>query len=59
LCQVFVSPEGALRIVKNLGGKGFLFVINRNPGDLDTPENINAFLETLNREAKNNEFRID
>jgi len=27
LCQVFVSPEGARTIVKYLGGRGFLFVI--------------------------------
>jgi hypothetical protein len=28
LCQVYVSAEGALRIVQELGGKGLVFVIN-------------------------------
>jgi len=27
LCQVYISAEGALRIVRNLGGKGFLLAI--------------------------------
>jgi hypothetical protein len=28
LCQVTVSPEGALTIIRELGGKGFTFVID-------------------------------
>ena len=28
LCQVFVTPEGALEIARNLGGRGFAFVVN-------------------------------
>ncbi len=38
LCQVFVSPEGALTIARELGGKGFTFVIEDPaipPEDLD------------------------
>jgi len=49
LCQVFVRPEGALKIVRNLGGKGFLFVINHD-GELDEPEDAAAFLGRLARE---------
>jgi 5-methyltetrahydrofolate--homocysteine methyltransferase len=46
LCQVFVSPEGALKIVKNLGGKGFLLVIQHD-GALDEPEDAAAFLKVV------------
>lgn len=50
LCQVFVSPEGARTIVKNLGGQGFLLVI-RDPGpDFLDPERARAFLRTLAQE---------
>ena len=50
LCQVFVSPEGARHIVKNLGGRGFLLVI-ANPGpDFHDPERAQAFLKTLAQE---------
>ena len=27
LCQVYVTPEGALKIARELGGKGFAFCI--------------------------------
>lgn len=48
LCQVFVSPEGARTIVKNLGGRGFLFVIQPVSGsELQNPEDAHAFLKTL------------
>ena len=48
LCQVFVSPEGARTIVKNLGGRGFLFVIQPVSGsDFQNPEEAQAFLELL------------
>jgi len=50
LCQVFVSPEGALRIVKNLGGKGFLLVISTPEEWYDHPEEAEAFLKTLYKE---------
>ena len=50
LCQVFVSPEGARHIVKNLGGRGFLLVV-LNPGpDFRDPERAEAFLKTLAQE---------
>ena len=47
LCQVFVSPEGARRIVKNLGGKGFLLVIDGDRPEFQNPEVVQAFLKTL------------
>jgi len=46
LCQVFVSPEGARRIVKNLGGRGFLLVIGDGAEFVD-PAQAEAFLKTL------------
>jgi hypothetical protein len=49
-CQVFVSPEGARKIVKNLGGKGFLFVIQHNDRAFLDPERARAFLRTLAEE---------
>jgi hypothetical protein len=48
LCQVFVSPEGARTIVSNLGGRGFLFVIQPVSGsDFQNPEEAQAFLRAL------------
>ena len=52
LCQVFVSPAGARRIVRELGGKGFLFVVNSWEGEISTSEEAEAFLETLAEEDK-------
>lgn len=49
LCQVFVTPEGARRIVRNLGGKGFLLVIG-NVNRFLEPERAAAFLKTLKEE---------
>jgi hypothetical protein len=49
LCQVFVSPEGARTIVKNLGGKGFLLAIFGGPQFAD-PEVAEGFLKTLAQE---------
>ena len=49
LCQVFVSPEGARTIVKNLGGKGFLLVVSGGPEFVD-PEVADGFLEMLAQE---------
>ena len=40
LCQVFVSAEGALTIVRELGGQGFLLAINESL----TPREGMAFL---------------
>lgn len=53
LCQVFVRPEGALSIVKNLGGKGFLLVIQAEENELTTSEEVHAFLKALEKENKN------
>ena len=50
LCQVFVSPEGARTIVRNLGGRGFLFVIDPGPGEFQNPDEARAFLKTLAEE---------
>ena len=44
LCQVTVSPEGALTIIRELGGKGFAFVIDEPQL---TPDQGQAFLEEL------------
>jgi 5-methyltetrahydrofolate--homocysteine methyltransferase len=49
LCQVFVSPQGARRIVKNLGGKGFLLVVSADAAFQD-PDQVHAFLKTLREE---------
>jgi len=49
LCQVSVTPEGALHIVKNLGGRGFMFWIQPGP-EFQDPEQVQAFLDTLARE---------
>lgn len=50
LCQIYTSPEGARQIVSNLGGKGFLLVIQSNPDEFLDPENAKAFLRTLKEE---------
>jgi hypothetical protein len=51
LCQVFVTPEGARTIVRNLGGRGFLFVIQPvSESDFRNPEEARAFLKTLAEE---------
>lgn len=50
LCQVFVSPEGARTIVQNLGGRGFMLVIQHaDPGFAD-PDVAQAYLDQLARE---------
>jgi hypothetical protein len=43
LCQVYVSAKGALRIVRELGGKGFVLAINESL----TPNQGTAFLDEL------------
>ena len=50
LCQVFVTPEGARRIVKNLGGKGFLLVVDSYGAEFQNPAVAQAFLQTLKEE---------
>lgn len=49
LCQVFVGPQGARRIVQNLGGKGFLLAVSHG-GELDDPQDAAAFLKLLQQE---------
>lgn len=49
LCQLFVTAEGALTIVKNLGGKGFLLHIQEEM----TAQEAEAFLKLLAREDAN------
>ena len=43
LCQVYVSAEGALKIARELGGKGFTFMITDPPSEGE----INGLLTTL------------
>lgn len=50
LCQVFVSPEGARTIVRNLGGRGFLLVISDPNRDFVDPERAKGFLKLLAQE---------
>jgi 5-methyltetrahydrofolate--homocysteine methyltransferase len=50
LCQVFVTPEGALRIVRTLGGKGFLFVVRGDYEEFPDAARAQAFLDVLRRE---------
>ena len=50
LCQVFVRPEGARRIVQNLGGKGFLLVIQHEEDEFRDPEVAGTFLKLLAQE---------
>jgi 5-methyltetrahydrofolate--homocysteine methyltransferase len=47
LCQVYVTPEGARRIVQNLGGRGFLLDIYHDDNSFADPEVAAAFLRTL------------
>ena len=47
LCQIFVTPEGARRVVQSLGGRGFLFVIQHNHREFDDPARVDAFLRQL------------
>jgi hypothetical protein len=49
LCQVTVSPEGALTIIRALGGKGFCFIIDEPPL---TPAEGAAFLRELDETTK-------
>ena len=48
LCQVYVTLEGALKIVRELGGKGFLFDI-LDFGKTITPTQVEHFFSALER----------
>ncbi len=51
LCQLFVTPEGARTIVRELGGRGFAFYINRQMPH----EEANRFIDMIQREDRNNQ----
>jgi len=46
LCQLYVTPEGARTIVRNIGGTGFMFSIS----DPMTADEADAYLRLLSRE---------
>ena len=48
LCQVYVSPRGARKIVQEIGGEGFAFYINA--GSAMTEDEITDFLKVLEKE---------
>jgi 5-methyltetrahydrofolate--homocysteine methyltransferase len=50
LCQVYVTPEGAERIVRTIGGRGFLFLIWQYGRQFEDPEQADAFLHKLAQE---------
>lgn len=55
LCQVFVTPEGARTIVRNLGGQGFFLVIQTEQSqDFLNSEEAKAFLKILAEEDISN-----
>jgi hypothetical protein len=49
LCQLFVSAEGARTIVREIGGKGFVFSITENMNEQDAQD----YIHLLAREDKN------
>jgi hypothetical protein len=49
LCQVCVTPEGALKIARELGGKGFAFCIGN--GDFLTIDEAQACAEAFRAEG--------
>jgi hypothetical protein len=54
LCQVYVTPEGALKILEALGGEGFLFALwqEDDSGHRDlTPQEAEAALNMLSKEG--------
>ena len=48
LCQLYIDPGGALDVVRELGGRGFCFIIVQYPQML--PDEIHAFLSVLEAE---------
>ena len=44
-CQVYVTPEGALKIARTLGGRGFIFGIN---GEMEK-EDAKSFLRLMEK----------
>ena len=50
LCQLFTSPEGALRIVREHGGKGFMLGV----GGRFTEQEAKDFVDTIAKEGRRN-----
>jgi len=50
LCQIFTDPAGALKIVRNHGGKGFMFGLGGTEGWAD--EQIADFQKQLEKEGR-------
>lgn len=50
LCQVSVTPEGARRIVREVGGRGFLFVLSASHREFPDAASAKQFLDALARE---------
>jgi hypothetical protein len=46
LCQIYVSPEEALNVVRNIGGRGFAFYVNQRM----QPQEAEAFLAKMKTE---------
>jgi hypothetical protein len=46
LCQIYVSPEEALNVVRNLGGKNFALYVNQRM----SAEEAGAFLKKMQNE---------
>lgn len=49
LCQIYTTPDGARHVVRNLGGRGFLFVI-MSGSEFTDPARAEGFMTTLTRE---------
>ncbi|MCC7196511.1 MAG: hypothetical protein IT356_13235, partial [Gemmatimonadaceae bacterium] len=50
LCQVGVTPQGALSLVRRVGGRGFYFVIHAPDGTFPDDASALSFLDLLARE---------
>ena len=49
LCQVMVTPEGALRIAREVGADGFLFLVGGDHRVFPDEESVRDFLDALAR----------
>ena len=47
LCQIFVDRQGSLDVARELGGNGFLFVIDERLTDEEAEEFLEAFWRAL------------
>ena len=48
LCQIYATPEGALRVTRELGGTGFMFWLTDSLTEMEAQD----FLKTLEMESK-------